>query len=183
MLVFSRTFAAGLALLIAISGSAFAGIITFNDLTDMVNVTDTTGRITGGCTGESCNLVLTGPPGTASLFFTSMPFWTEPDSTIVSDQFCQPNGCFVTQNTFNILFTSDTDGTQLGDCRIVGACGVENGQVQTAITIMWKDANNATILTDTIGFQSDVPEPASWLLVAGGVAHGRRFTSIATQRS
>ena len=174
MLILNQSLVVSLILFSAASCPAFAGMITFNDLTDTVTVTDTTGRIAGGCTGESCNLVLTGPPGTASLFQNLTPFWTEPDSTIVSDRFCQPNGCPVTQTTYNILF---------GDCGIAGACRVENGQVQTAIVITWKNANNAVILTDTVAFQSDVPEPTPWLLVAGCVVLGRRLIGTATRPS
>jgi hypothetical protein len=44
--------------------------------------------------------------------------------------------------------------------------------IQTAATITWLDVGGATLRTDTIEFSSDiteVPEPASWLVVLTGL--------------
>jgi hypothetical protein len=85
--------------------------------------------------------------------------------------------------TVDVTFVSDNESRPLGLCAtpsLFRGCSLtETGAVQTAGTITWLGAGGATdtVRTDTIEFASnitDVPEPASWLLVLTGLPLGLR---------
>jgi len=163
------------------NGMALAGTITFVDLTDTITLSDDTGRTSGfSCIDESCVVTITGPTGTnaeVGQFITLQ--WAEPGTNILSDEFCIGLfGCtFVPTGTATITFSSDNEAGSLGTCptNTLTPCGVENGSVQTALTVSWYHQVGSvfTLLeTDSIGFQSDIeaiPELASALLLLAGV--------------
>jgi hypothetical protein len=144
--------------------SAAAGTITFSDLSETGPVgviTDTVGTASRifilGCGPEFCDLELRSP---AAGFFDFNPpqvvyIKEEAPSDLVSDYvFIMPRFDVV-----EILFQSDNDNGNLGTCSSVGGCSIiEDGSVQTALTVTWQ--NGVTTATDTIKFESDVvPEP------------------------
>jgi len=172
--------------------------ISLSDLTDslginIISVGDPPGRsltLTGG--SESVMLQWSFFPGTATITgssgsggsfqvtvggtgtinITGFGRWTEPGSTLVSDQFDLfiNLSTDINQSSLTVTFLSDTDGTPLGTCTV---CPTETGQVQSGLTINWLNAAGGTIATDTYTFQSDitgdVPEPSSAVLLLSGV--------------
>jgi hypothetical protein len=162
-------------------GMAWAGMVTFVDLTSTITLSDTTGRTSGfecPVTPEVCAVTLAFPQGANGSVgvngdLSSRPtlYYTEPGGTDVSDSLS------VTEITlpgpiggFRITFISVDGGG--GACPVTGCAGAENGLVQTAMTIQYFDLTGTLVATDTIAFQSDgvrVPEPASALLLLAGV--------------
>jgi len=152
--------------------NAVAGIITFNDLTDIVTVTfsnDLTGRATMGndCgTGEVCTVTLSGPSSALRAFsFDSTINITEPGSQIISDTLdITPLVNTNASTVFRITFTSDTEGVPLLPIPNAGNEYVETGDVQFGGAIVWGDPGTEQTF-DTVQFQSDidstVPEPST----------------------
>ena len=149
--------------------AAAGGTLTFVDLTDTIILSDTTGRtLDFTCTGESCSVFLAGPSGATAANTTVdilAQLFTEPGTNVISDELLTgdpPLG-------ITIRFISDTEPGSLGTCPAGATCPAETGLVQTAATITWRNAAGQMLATDTIGFRSDVPEPASALLLLTGV--------------
>jgi hypothetical protein len=157
---------------------ATADTILFNDLSDNVSITPLSSRITNLTCGtnalfESCVFTLLPPslsatllsPGSMTLLIAEAPGPSNASDEIALSIPLQPGGGV----GFNFFSDVDMSTTRIADCNtppVVVLCNVfENGAVQTAFQLFW---SNGTI--DTIQFQSDVPQPASWLLLLGGLA-------------
>jgi hypothetical protein len=150
---------------------ARAGTITFDDLSDAVTVTDTTGRVTSSVcnTLESCLVTFSAPANTiaaaggpAGLNVRESP--GGPISDVVLLSFNSSAG--------TIDFVSDVEGLVLDP--VSGPFIVESGAVQDAASVTWTLADGSTVV-DTIRFASDVsdiPEPGSVALLGIGVLLG-----------
>jgi hypothetical protein len=172
-----------LAILMAVP--ARADDVTFFDTTDTVTAGTTGSRITIPVCGvaqpdpfgfgvllETCVATLSAPSGS---FFAGSP---GTPLTILGDN---GNGSDVmvfdgTSTTETVTFLSDLSvegGIPIG-CGVPAGCITENGQVQFAGSIMWKNPITGAVTTDNISFQSDavegvVPEPASLTLLGSGL--------------
>lgn len=153
-----KSLPAALSLIFLLQLPAVAANVTFIDQLDNTTLGADPDRAFGfACHGETCSVMLAAPAGTASIavnsFFSGL---VEPGTMLTSDLI----EVGITNQQASISFTSDTEGTSLGRCF---DCLVENGQVQTALTITWVNLAGAPILTDKINIQSDVaevPEPS-----------------------
>ena len=152
-----------------------AGTITFNDLSDVLTVADTTGRITSSvCTtaiaDESCSVTFSAPANTVAA--TGGPAGLNvreaaggPLSDVLLFNFSSTSG--------TIEFVSDMEGGAVLD-PVPGSFIVETGAVQDAASVTWTLADGSTVV-DTIRFVSDVleiPEPASGALLGAGIILG-----------
>ena len=168
----SATFTA-LLMLLAFS-PAQADDIIFNDLTSTLSVThignnhvvtDSFGNLDTSlnytpCSGELCSIVVFGtstPPDFGSGVLLAIQ---EPSSNLISDVVIGTNPNF--PDTYTLTFAS-YDPAVLS-CPAYGCFIVEDGTVQTLYTVAWGDSS-----TDTIKFQSAVPEPSSLLLFGSGL--------------
>jgi len=127
---------------------------------------------------EVCIITINPPDGAAGVNGVrdlNLTLIVDPGENTISDEFTATSvfpGLFV-----EVIFISDDSSESNFElCSTVFffiGCGpTENGQVQTAGTITWLDSTGAPLRTDTIEFASDtteVPEPASWLLVLTGL--------------
>lgn len=160
-------------LLLLQPSGAFAGTITFFDLTDTVTVSLSSDLIARGstfsCAGERCTVTLPPPllPGTLGVNFNSTQIF-EPNSTLLSDTILV---AFPSFPTATITFTSDTEGVPLPPLPGTNPSMFEDGTVQLASSIFWHFNVGGVITdaTDNISFQSDVvPEPSTFLLLGTG---------------
>ncbi len=160
-----RAFAPALALIafsLYLRPDANAGTITFNDLTDDLTVSDTTGRITSpSCSTnfafEECFVALSAPSNTVSFSGT-------PTSVNALES---PGGRISDVLTFfdfivsggMIQFVSDVEGGAVLD-PVGDVFVVETGTLQNLTSVTWTLSNGSSVV-DTIGFISDVevPEP------------------------
>lgn len=171
-----RGIAVSLGLSLFMSIDAAAGTVTFNDLTDIVDVTfssDLNGRLTRGSncgTSEVCTILLSGPSSAlrASGWDSGFNIF-EPGSQrqIISDLLeITPTVNNNTTTIFSITFTSDTEGAFLSFNPVLNGVD-ENGTVQFGGSIVWGDPGTPQVF-DTMQFQSDIdnaiPEPSSLLL-------------------
>jgi hypothetical protein len=158
------------------NNSALAGTITFNDLTDDVTVTDTTGRITSSsCADETCFVDFSAPANAVSS--SSSP--AQPPNLAVNI-LESPGGVLSDILLFSfdlsggsIEFVSDTDGGPILDPD-AGPFIVETGTIQNAVSVTWTLADGSTVV-DRLAFVSDseggtqgLPEPVSLFLFATG---------------
>jgi hypothetical protein len=157
---------------VTIASPLEADDITFNDLTDNVTATfKDKDRIIETSLGDETDIVKIFTPvagaqpgsGPSKIFVAE-----DAAKTIVSDileievQRTDANTPF-----YNVYFHSDVEGATLQTCAKVGGCEVvETGKVQTATTLDWVDEDGKVLGTDTIKFQSDVPEPSPVFLLA-----------------
>jgi hypothetical protein len=156
--------------------AAFAGTITFSDLTDNVTFTSDTDRaLAFSCSGgETCIVDLLAPPlNTGQAVGPTFVSIAEPGGLIVSDTI--QVGGLTGVRTARITFSSDTEaagGPPPQMCsQFAGCTTIENGQIQTGLTLTWTLSQGAPVV-DTILFQSDVegvPEPSTALLGIMGV--------------
>ena len=158
-----------------------AGTITFNDLTDTVGFTDTTGRVSASSfLGETYTVIFgapTDPTGAHLTGFAATPSRVNifeaggsnaiSDTLAVTSESSSAFGDILVQ----AIFTSDSDLGGLNPLPSPAASIIEDGTIQDAFTITWF-FDNQTSVVDTIRFQSDVndtPEPASLALVGLGL--------------
>jgi hypothetical protein len=159
--------------------AAKADTFVFNDLSETITVS---GPSPVTCTtppdivpGEVCAITISPPDGAASVegLGTLHPLIAEPDGVTISDVLFA-SGPFPGGLSFQEVFISDHSESTPDLCAVSpdGCRLTENGQIQTVGTVTWLDVGGATLRTDTIEFASDisdVPEPASWLLVLSGL--------------
>ena len=157
---------------------AAADTILFNDLTDNLTVTDTSGRSTSrACVlltdREQCTVSWLAPTGVVSADggpVGSFNIFDNPTSSHVSDQMIWDFGFTVGTATWGgtATFWSDLDnGVGLTALATGTPPLFETGAVQNVGGVNWHLANGGTV-TDTIQFASDpaeVPEPATLPLV------------------
>ena len=175
-----------LGLLVFADGAARADTILFRDLTDSVSVTPISSRMADLVCDtttlfESCVLSLRPPSPSATLLspgpLTVLIAETAGPS-LASDQISV--GVFLDPSLgVSLNFFSDTEASpgSIGLCNtppVIVACMVETGAVQTAFLLVWSDGT-----VDTVQFQSDVPQPASWLLMVSGLATMWQFAARA----
>lgn len=171
--------------LLLAQGTAMAASFTFLELTDRVALSVDTEHAIFNCGAfgprypKACELIFASPTGTTTVdaLRTGPTFWTEPetfpDLTVVICDF----GCLITRFGVDIGIAFATEAGGFGTCRYPEPCGFDDGSLHTVLSITWRDAAGAAIRTDTISFQSNVPEPASALLLFAGfgaVAMARR---------
>jgi hypothetical protein len=159
-----------LSVLLLADSPVTADTILFNDLTENVSITTTSTRVSDmACETnplfEFCRLTLGPPSPTATLLSPSSATIgiAEAGSTSGSDQISY--GQIIGTQILSFNFFSDLDpGLALITCSPPFTnCLTETGGIQTAFQLAWSDGT-----LDTIQFQSGVPEPASWLLLAMG---------------
>jgi hypothetical protein len=170
-----------LLLTLTVAQPANAGTITFNDLNNTVSYTTSGLSVTSlsYCSGEICYVEIIAPVGVDvyQSSATLTEYILEPTGLIISDDF---GAIFdipvVGPSKYDLTFGSASDETTgLGICN-AGCLSIgtmrEDGTVQVAGTIDWRDVDGALLRTDTIQFQSDVdpvPEPASIALFASAL--------------
>jgi hypothetical protein len=155
--------------------AAKADTFVFNDLSDTVTASGPGGSpvpCAAPLVAEQCQFVISAPAGTtlfSSVFINNI---SDPDGITISDQITSAIKLSPTPIA-TVTFISDSSESPLGLC--LGTCSLtETGGVQTAGTITWFGPGGVSdvLRTDTIQFASDtteVPEPASWLLVLTGL--------------
>lgn len=163
-----------------LTSPVLADTITVFDGTDTLRVVHvgTSHLFTGSCATnaqgvEICNFSLSSLTGATikSTIGGGQPIVLigEPGGAFVSDIFTF-EGVTQGQSSFMGAFISDSDtGTQqaCGPANFMPCTIIENGGIQTALTVSWSDGS-----IDTINFQSDVapvPEPSSFLLLVAGL--------------
>ena len=162
-----------------LTSPVLADTITVYDLTDTLSVVHvgTSHLFTGSCANnalgvEICNFALTSLTATIqSTIGGGQPIVVigEPGGAFVSDIFTFEG---VTKGLpgFTGAFISDSDAAPqqaCGPANFMPCTIIENGGIQTALTVFWSDGSK-----DTINFQSDVapvPEPSSFLLSLAGL--------------
>ena len=149
-----------LSLILSLRPNAIAGTITFNDLTDDITVSDTTGRITSSSCStsfvEECFVALSAPANTIS--------FSGPVSVNVRELGGGISDVLIfldfTLGGGTIQFVSDVEGGAVLD-PVPGIFVDETGTVQNVASVTWTLRNGSSV-ADTIGFISDVsevPEP------------------------
>jgi PEP-CTERM motif len=179
-----------LAVALVLAVPARADVVTFNDLTDTLTATVTSGasgsQVTINECGiftielkprspvsvEGCRATFVGPAGSTS-FTAPLLTLIGGDNGNVSDAILVLSD-FSDKNELEVIFASDIDipgksGIGVACNTFPTGCQVtETGGVQPGITITW--SNGAK---DTVSFQSDaesiVPEPSSLMLLGGGL--------------
>ncbi len=178
------TLAYALLVFVGVPQNSSAGTITFNDLGDTLSVTDTTGRaenvsspacVTIPSEFEVCNIRVLPPPGAISnVGLGTTIAYSEPGSPLVASDWLN---VFLDSGlqSVRLQFFSDLEGGLTFTCAQVaasGCVGPEDGTAQTAFTILWQNVDGVTVATDIVQVQSDVsdvPEPASLLLLGSGL--------------
>ena len=159
--------------------AAKANTIVFNDLSDTI-ILSGVGPSPEPCpsrTPEECSTLIFAPAGATDLTISGGGVIDDPGGITVSDFITVGRGSLETGALVaSVSFRSDPAESSIGPCPptpfTCQLLGTENGQIQTAGTITWLDSTGAPLRTDTIEFASDtteVPEPASWLLVLTGL--------------
>jgi hypothetical protein len=173
-----------LGLLVFADGAARADTILFRDLTDGVSVTPISSRMADLVCDtttlfESCVFSLRPPSPSATLLSPGPLTILVAESagpSRASDQISV--GVFLDPSlgvSLNFFSDTETSPGSIGQCNtppVIVSCIVETGAVQTAFQLVWSDGT-----IDAIQFQSDVPQPASWLLVVSGLAIAWQFAS------
>lgn len=171
-----------------------AATVLFNDLSDQVSVTisDLSPRITfPGCNfvpfdpNEDCLIHLLPPaPGTHAdpSQSTLVASFSEPgDPAKVSDTITVQAGedLFFGVEDFSIHFFSAGPADFTPCSGVLNGCsGPETGGIQPVFTLNWLDDAGALVSTDTVSFESAVPEPsyAPWMLgIFGAIVLTQRF--------
>jgi len=163
-----------------LASPVFADTITIYDGTDNLSVVHvgTSHLFTSSCANtpqgvEICGFGLTSLTATIKTTIGGgQPIVVigEPGGAFVSDIFTF-EGVTAGLHGFTGAFISDSDTLPQQACgppNFMPCTIIENGGVQTALTVFWSDGSK-----DTINFQSDVapvPEPSSFLLSLVGLA-------------
>ena len=160
--------------------AAKANTFVFNDLSDTVTASGPGGSsvpCAAPLVPEQCQFDISPPVGTKEESAFGIIDISDPGGITVSDFITVGRGSLETGALVaSVSFRSDPAESSIGPCPptpfTCQLLGTENGQIQTAGTITWLDSTGAPLRTDTIEFASDitdVPEPASWLLVLTGL--------------
>ena len=160
--------------------AAKANTIVFNDLSDTI-ILSGVGPSPEPCpsrTPEECSTLIFAPAGATDLTISGGGVIDDPGGITVSDEVTSIFN--ISTGGITVAFQSDSSESPLGLCvaTLTGGCQLtETGDVQMAGTLTWSGGAGCpptctTLRTDTIEFASDitdVPEPASWLLVLTGL--------------
>jgi hypothetical protein len=148
-----------------LQAGARAGTITFDDLTDDVQVVDTTGRIASStCQNENCIVSLSAPVNTVSASANPVAISVREAGGGISDVLLFFD---ITSSSATIQFVSAPEGGPVLD-PVPGPFIDETGTLQNVASVTWDLAGGGTVV-DTISFISDVseiPEPAAFALLA-----------------
>jgi hypothetical protein len=162
---------------------ARADTFVFNDLSETPTVSGV-GPSPVPCgisRAERCEFDIEPPAGAISVSGTFQVGISDPDGITASDEVSALESIpKLAVSAVAVAFFSDSEffkevplcASLTGLRGPVGCALTETGAVQTAGTITWLGAGGAPVRTDTIEFASDitdVPEPASWLLVLTGL--------------
>jgi len=161
--------------------AAKANTFVFNDLSDTVTASGPGGSsvpCAAPLVPEQCQFDISPPVGTKEESAFGIIDISDPGGITVSDEVTSIFN--ISTGGITVAFQSDSSESPLGLCvaTLTGGCQLtETGDVQMAGTLTWSGGAGCpptctTLRTDTIEFASDtteVPEPASWLLVLTGL--------------
>jgi hypothetical protein len=158
------------------------GTVSFLDGTANTAFTDTTGRTTGSCAGDSCTVNILAPQGYTWSGALLVDVWLNPNTTNVKDVLCGDiygfaGHCTFTSNMVTLQFIAEGQGS------FAAGMQLQNGILQEAGNIFWMNSAKQQI-TDSLKVESGVifaaaPEPSSLavlgvLFTAGLVMTRRR---------
>jgi len=141
--------------------------ISFLDGTANTTFSDTTGRATGSCAGDSCSVNILAPQGYTWSGAMLVDVWLAPNTTSVKDVLCGDiygfaGHCTFTSNMVTLQFVAEGQGS------FAAGKQLENGILEQAGNITWMNSAKQQI-TDSLQVESRLaaaPEPSSLAVLA-----------------
>jgi hypothetical protein len=160
------------------------GTISFLDGSANPTFTDTTGRATGSCAGDSCTVNIMAPQGYTWSGALLTDVWLTPNTTSVRDVLCGDiygfaGHCTFTSNMVTLQFVADGQGS------FAAGTQLENGILEQAGDISWMNSAEQQI-TDSLNVESRLavaPEPSSLAILGVLFAAGLVMTLRRNRKS
>ena len=176
------TFIAVLFLMPLVTRANIGGTVSFLDGIADPAFTDTTGRVTGSCTNDSCIVNIAAPTGYTWSGAQLVDVWLRPNTTNVKDVLCGDiygfaGHCTFTSNMVTLQFVAEGQ-KPLG--AFSAGMQLDNGILQEAGNIFWMNSAKEQV-SDSLKVEAGLdlaaaPEPSSLAILAGLFTFGLLIT-------